>query len=355
VDARRRGVIIGESLALSRLGASPDDIAGVCRLFQDVFGQPITESTWRWKYLSAPGGVAYNWVAHEAERNTHPLGHVGCLVLPGWWQGQPALMAHLTDVMVHSSVRAGLSRGSVYGRLMVTMAKELRALEDSRQTPVFAYGFPGRRPSRLGQRMGLYRPLLPNLQQPVWTHHVPVAAPVALSAPVLQARNLRLSQFIAPAPAPIPAVLPSLHKNATYLQWRYAAHPGRSYRLWTMAEHWGRPTGWAVTSTGTESWVVDANLPAFPDTPDTWSAVLCALAAATGCHTWRSWRPAGQAGIIDLADASLIVPGQFRVENILESDRRLMSEMSPKHGSRLQQSQRETDQPRFHPGDTDVF
>ncbi len=330
----------GESLVLSPLGSSAHDINGVCRLFKHVFGRPVPDAAWRWKYLAAPEGIAINLVAHEGVRGAPALGHVGCLVLPGSWKGGPALMAHLTDVMVHPSVRAGLSPYSVYGRLMRAMATELKALELARAVPLFAYGFPGRTPSRLGQRMGLYQPLLPIQQQNIWVHRLPAAG--SSTPRTLFARPFRMAH----QPTCPPTIQPSVRKDAAYLRWRYAEHPSRVYRLWSLAGGWGQTVGWVVTSHGQECWVVDASWSQQDPTVLSWSAVLSALGAATGRLLWRSWRPAGGGGIVDKSEPSLIVPGRFRVDEILESKRTPLSSIP---------LNREANLSNFHPGDTDVF
>ena len=333
-------MINAESLSVSPLGGSADDIQAVRHLFQEVFGHPISEEAWHWKYLAAPGGVAANFVARESRPGAQPMGHVGCVVLPGTLNGEPALMAHLTDVMVHPSVRAGMSRSSVYGRLMQVMAAQLKAIERNRSQPLFAYGFPGRTPSRLGQRMGLYRPLLPNPHQTAWTHHLQPHLPLGHAS--ITARAMRLSQ----PPEWQPMIGPTLRKDAAYLRWRYADHPYRTYRLWVLATHWGARVGWVVTSHGQQSWVVDTSLaPERPRTP-TWADMLLALGAATGYRSWRSWRPASQCGIDESSEPTLIVPCQFRVDDILAGSR------IPCQSPLIHEDDGHM---ALQPGDTDVF
>jgi hypothetical protein len=149
---------------------------------------------------------------------------------------------------------------------------------------------------------------------------------------------------------PIPAVAaqhiinapnPSLIKGADYLTWRYLRHPTRPYRLWVVEEsRHGASVGWLVTGTQNAShWVIDAGLPPSLTRPQAWSTVLQHLGAASGQLQWFSWRAAHGSG--HRCTPSLIVPGEFRIINLLGQ-----VESAPDSGP---------PQPDFQPGDTDVF
>lgn len=358
----------GPALRITELPADSAQRAlaeqGLRGLFHAVFAHEIDAATWVWKYHQAPGARAVHMVALDAAGWADPAGHVGCLILPGHQHGRAVWMAHLTDVMVHPRARGGLQADTVYARLMRAMAQHLAAL-DSPETPILAYGFPGRLPSRLGQRMGLYRPIRSDECQPLWTHHWPErpsrdavqprwgplwpwAQPVQVQrldpedAVGLQSAaqaGLRVSRR---SPAPHAHVL----KDAAYLAWRYLRHPKQVYTLWRVRGRWGRPQGWVVTGGDQGEWIIDAQLPVPSQQGAGWAVVLQALTQATGSGQWRGWRSAG-APFIEAVAPSLIVPGEFRFRELAAGDRGSESAASPARSSAQLGG--------FYPGDTDVF
>lgn len=332
---------------------------GVRRLFHTVFAQAIDAQTWAWKYQQAPGSKALHWVALDEAGWADPCGHVGCLVLPGRWQGRPAWMAHLTDVMVHPRARSGSQAQSVYGRLMRAMAQGLANL-DSPESPVFAYGFPGRVPSRLGQRMGLYRPIRSDECQPVYTYTAPqpTATPPWWSrlhswGQALQVQPIDPEHTAAWAQAARAGLAaaqghglqPRVWKDPAYLHWRYAQHPRRRYQLWSVAGRWTGVQGWVVTAEADPAWVIDAQLPLHGQEGAAWSQVLHALSQATGVRQWRTWA-AGSAQCPGSLEPSLIVPGEFRFRDLATGSATAAAAALPGGHAAA---------PRFHPGDTDVF
>lgn len=341
-------------VGLADLTDTPAATQGVLRLFEAVFGHPMPAATWHWKYRCAPQGCALNLMAFDTADRHDPCGHVGCLILPGHWRGKPVRMAQLTDVMVHPRARGGMEASSVYSRLMHEMANRLRAL-DTAQTPVFAYGFPGRTPSRLGQRMGLYQPLRIDECQPVWAHDARAALPTRRATvwpspsvvhladtgqdlPHGSAFDRCAQHLVTRAPQPL------LHKGADYIRWRYLQHPQRQYRLWGVRRPWGSLLGWIVTSQASGAWIVDAHLPLAWSEGQGWDRLVQSLCEATGEARWHSWRRGAGAGTP--GQPSLIVPGEFR-----------FSALTAVGGaaSHAAAARRPSAAPNFHPGDTDVF
>ena len=212
--------------------------------------------------------------------------------------------------------------------------------------PLFAHGFPGRTPSRLGQRMGLYRPL-----GPVQVHQVQaVGAPPSWWS--CRVHPMSWDAGLSGSPAWIDRqwhrlspqqghTQPIACRTAAYMGWRYRDHPAQPYRLWRVSSQGVRTLGWLVTRDQPDPAVIDSLLPASWSHPAHWGSVLAALAHASGQPNWASWRAAGGPFVHVSGEESLIVPGEFRYADILGH--------TPSAWA-LQPSA-----PTFQPGDTDVY
>lgn len=304
-----------------------DDIPSVCDLFRRVFQVPMTERHWRWKYLEAPALSHVNMVAQDAQGRL--VGHVGATVWSGSLGEQPLRLAHACDVMVCPSVRGGLGADSVYRRLMGALDAAVRKV-GPHDWPLYLFGFPGQTPARLGERMGIYRRLgichatrldgaaARPLLRSWWRWMVePLPWDVALTQHDALCRSLPRA----------PADTPVLFKDATYLRWRYAQHPDRTYQYWGLRRHWGRMRGWIVTRQQPGvPYVVDGALPSGASA----AQVLAALGEASGRWDWHTWW--GDTGLA--AQATPIVAVEF---------------------SGCGQFHPQWRPPLFQPGDTDVF
>lgn len=377
------------------------DPAGLRQLFEEVFGQPVSAAHWAWKYGPAAGGRGLHRVAAAAG----PLvGHVGARIMPGCWQGQPARLAHLTDVMVHPQARDGLQASTPYAQLMRAMAQALVQQAPPGATPLFAYGFPGLTPARLGRRMGLYRPLgrvqayrvafaacaLAGAQRP-WTWRVRLAngTPGGHEPPTAPAADWPAAwldqQWARMAPQ---QAGPVVRKDSAYLAWRYRDHPTHRYQLWQVLAPWSAPVvgwgtaagGWLVTRLQPQSVVVDSLLPLSAQQPQAWLRILQALAQVSGQAEWTTWRPVqGSVGTSPMVEVhretSLIVPVEFRADELSEGGPSAWAQHDAAHGLvhplRLGTAGRAdlaghppaghpavgttSGGPLFQPGDTDVF
>lgn len=221
---------------------SEADVPQACQLFSKVFGQQIHPEHWVWKYQHGPRLAGLNLVMRNEAGQL--VGHVGASVFAGQKLGQTLPMAQLSDVMVDPTARGTFDSQGVYAQLMRGMQKTLSA----KFPCVFAYGFVGIRPYRLGARMGLYksqhecRAGLMNGGQPNgWRDWIYSAH--AISWEDAQSQNLfehiwhKSSQNIA---------RPTVQRSSAYMQWRYAKHPQHSYQLWVIRAL-TRTTGWVVT------------------------------------------------------------------------------------------------------------
>lgn len=325
------------------------DIAQVCQLFADVFGQPMPEERWRWKYMQAPGSSHYHAVAVHGVTG-QLLGHMGVILLPGMRGGQPIRMAHATDLMISPQARAGIGPDSVYRHIM--HAVRAHAGDAGPQAPaLFMYGFPGKRPATLAIRLGIQRRLQICTQYTLpppghglrhwWQHHNPwrlraqamPATEAAWSDSALNsiwqhhAQQLLQQERLNPA-----AVRPALIKNAAYLRWRYLQHPQQFaqgqgqplYTLWLLARRGQAAQGWCITSAQSPT-VVDSCLPGDAD------AVFAALQALPPPPDgqWTSWLPHPKAHAQETLIWATAMQGAHFYEDWLA--------------------------PAFQPGDTDVY
>jgi len=218
------------------------DIPQACELFAKVFGHSTEPADWIWKYQQGPRLAGLNIVIRNPEGRF--VGHVGASVFVGHTQGRSLPMAQLSDVMVDPTARGSFDSQGVYAQLMRGMQQALQA-----QFPgVFAYGFVGIRPYRLGSRMGLYKSqhecragLMPAGQPTGWRDWFLKAQAVDWS----EAFECKLFERVWQSSASSIA-RPTLVRSSDYMRWRYAQHPQHSYQLWVIRA-WGRTQGWVVT------------------------------------------------------------------------------------------------------------
>ena len=319
-------------MSIEILELPQQEIDAACALFSAVYGHPMDPVQWRWKYLSGPRLGQVNMAARTPDGQW--VGHAGAIVFPGAWQGRAMPMAQVCDIMVDRRARGGLSREGVYPRLVAALREALR----TRFPGVYAYGFPGERPFRLGERIGFYRRLGQCREA-----RIPADAPAEDGAWAWSARPVDRGR-VRPAGAAMPALhaldrvwsrlgplqpAPMVARTGAWLAWRYGEHPSNAYRLW-MLRRWLGPAGWLVTRRMPDGaqCVVDALLPRPSDAPAACSALRAALAR----------EPAGPA----VLSAWLELPGA--VDTPIVGTEFLAEAWHP-----------DLPAPVFQPGDTDVY
>ena len=302
---------------------SPSDTVAACQLFQQVFGPSISPTQWDWKYTQGPRLGSVNLVAKDTQGQL--LGHVGASVFEGTSRSSRLVMAQVCDVMVVPQARAGLSNQSTYTQLIHALQRTLC----TRYGVNLAYGFAGLRQVKLGQRLGLYRPL--QAYRPVYLQPAPhtrwsVSPWRIVAAP--WDNNLLNRLWLRCAPS---LHQPTVCRNAAYVQWRYRDHPVHQYQLWTITHLW-RSQGWFITRTmpNGQFAVVDALLPSGAPLPTLLAGLSTALTqcntSPVAVFTWLMQTPA-----------------------TLHPDAVIACEV------KLQNWQTSYPAPSFHPGDTDVF
>lgn len=301
----------------------PGQDSEACALFLAVFGHPVSPAHWDWKYRQGPRSGSINMLARGAGGEV--VGHVGASVFPGVVQGKNLPMAQVCDIMVNRQARGGLGTDNVYPQLVMAVQQGLRE-----QFPgVFAYGFPGLRPFKLGERLGFYRQIyrcqvarLTQVRQFDPRAFAWSATETGWDIPRLD----RLWQR-----HPVHRQAPAVARTADYLCWRYRDHPVHAYRLWVLRRMF-RDTGWMITRTmpDGEICIVDALLPSPAQADAACEALWRALASGADAQpVLTHWLPSTRHPV----QPTPIVATEFKVED-WHSD-----------GA----------QPHFQPGDTDVF
>lgn len=239
-----------------RIKDLPDtDIEAACALFFNVFALDVSPSAWRWKYHGSALLGSINLVAYGLTGEM--IGHAGAVVLPGIDQGGARPMVQICDVMVAAHRRGGAGDTAVYPALMRAMCEAI----NQRFPGAYAYGFPGKRPFLLGERLGFYRRAYDIQAQTielVAKPHIvwPPSAVRALDWGLLTRDPARFERIWTNEATS--AGSPAVKRDTRYLLWRYAQHPSRSYKLLMLRRPWRDVAWWVVSSEGATLRVVDA-------------------------------------------------------------------------------------------------
>lgn len=299
--------------------AGGEEIPDLCRLFTTVFQANVSPEAWSWKYRDPALEGHANMVLAADDRI---LGHAGAIIMPGRHDGHPVPMAQICDVMLTPEVRGGVGRLTPYHLLMAGLIDRLHHLIPDG----LYFGFPGARPFRLGERLGLYRRIGPieeylrpaeRRRWGLW-HLVPL--------PWGDPRLDALWQRHISRPGC------RLVRDRRYLGWRYARNPHHDYLLLGLRHGWSL-VGWVVVSRqGDEVLVVDRCCD-----EDSMLPILCALghwAWEKGASRLAWWRGDGP---------PLFPPGTETRDTLLIGG--VMPASAPRFADCT---------PTWQPGDTDV-
>lgn len=301
-----------------------DQTDRVCSLFEKVYGHSIGQQHWNWKYHEGPRMGSVNMTALDIDGEW--IGHVGASVFTGWDGTEELGMAQISDIMVRSEARGGLGADSVYPSLVRSVQESLAAQFGK----VFAYGFPGLRPFRLGARLGFYRSLYRCRSFTAATNWTPPFRARLWSANRCDDWDPeRLDRIW----AAVGRVKPSLRvvRSGAYLKWRYRDHPDRTYRLW-MLKRLFSDMGWLITSVDADGCVrvVDALFQSPESSTEAVAALIRSLIDEDNkipeLRTWMQFQGAS-------AQDTPIVATEFKV------------------GAWFNEGATAS----FHPGDTDVY
>jgi len=131
----------------------------VSALFAQVFGLPMSDALWRWKY-DAGRGVATG----TRDEQGHLLAHYGGTARVLMVNGVAVNAVQLGDVMVAEQARGVLSRRGPFATAATAFLERHVGVVDGF---ALGFGFPNQRHTRLGEKLGLYR-ALGNVQELSW-------------------------------------------------------------------------------------------------------------------------------------------------------------------------------------------
>ena len=131
--------------------ATAADAAGIRRLFERVFGHPLSEEQWRWKFEQNPDGWRATVGVPTARSSATTRAGARSFVLAG----EPTLLYSVGDVATDPSVRALGGRRGVYREMTNAFYAGIAGLVP------FCYGFPNARALRVSERIVGSRTLFP--------------------------------------------------------------------------------------------------------------------------------------------------------------------------------------------------
>lgn len=260
-------------------GYQAGDETAIITLFNAVFAQSLTLAQWRWKYAGTGSEPPLARLAFDASGRL--VGHAGAIPLRGWRHGRMLPVFQVCDVMVAPEARGQLGGRNLFTRLM----RELLSALAERWPDAFTYGFPGWRPFRLGEYARVYE-RIDNARRLEWPASdeglFPFLRihPLIWNDPQLDALWTRLA----------PDFHLALARDQTYLHWRYARNPFRTYELLGLyLESW--LLGWAVVRRE-EDRLRMVDLLIAPRWLKAAMAALAQRAAAIGATQVETWLPA---------------------------------------------------------------
>ena len=222
------------------------DEEGITSLFQKVFGKEMTLKQWNWKYTIPGNGRIHSKVA--VDTNNKIIGHAGAVPLRGAHQNKPIQFFQIADVMVHPAARGFLGKKNIFDRMIKELFEDLR----KEFSYVFCYGFPGKRPYTLGERIRVYD----KVEQGIDCFKS-LTSSLSLNPYTIKPLSWddrRIDTLWVHVSKEFPL---AIMRNIQYLQWRYATNPFFSYQL-LGCFLFGNLQGWLVIKdAGDEVFIVD--------------------------------------------------------------------------------------------------
>lgn len=199
------------------------------RLFERIFGKPMSEPFWRWKYDQDCGHALGVWqgdvlVAH--------YGGIGADIV---MDGQAKRAVQIVDVMVDPSVRNAVRKTSPFFLATSTFLERFIGYQ---QPYLLGYGFPSHRHLHLAEHLKLYAPV-GEMSELVF----PAAPPATLCSLFYQWEPLTSQNLPAHADdlnrlwQDMQQSLPTailVRKDAARLRYRYLEHPEHQYELFLL-------------------------------------------------------------------------------------------------------------------------
>ena len=271
-------------------------------LFEKVFGHPLSDEEWHWKYVTGGGCGVGLWHGDDL------VAHYGGLPRRVLFQGREALACQVCDVMVDSRARRALARR---GPLYQITANFLETQIGHGLPHLIGFGFPTDRHHLAAERLGLYA-AVDQMDCASWP-----AQGSADTSP-LRVQAITEAELVAGSPVArmVDDLWSAMHqalpehtvgiRDAPWLLHRYLRHPRFRYRLLLVRSRWlRRPVGVVVLRQHAEhlEWV-DAVAP-----PQAWKSLLAVVrseAVSLGLPRVEAWITRSQKALLDsvAADAA---------------------------------------------------
>jgi hypothetical protein len=240
--------------------AVPADAAGIRALFERVFGAPMTEEEWRWKFERNPDG----WRGVVGVVDGRIVGNYTGWGMRFLLDGEPALLYSVGDVATDPAARALGGRRGVFRAMAEAFFESVAA-----GVP-FCFGFPGARHRLVSERIVGSRTLFPVRLREVAADAFGPPPPDMGSGefppesfdPFWETARRRLSHAAV--------------RDRARVNWRFHGRPTRYYRMvWRIQS--GAMVSWAALCADGETATVVDFLSSEPDGGD-----LPALFAGVG-------------------------------------------------------------------------
>ena len=221
--------------------ATAEDAPGVRALFERVFGTPLSEAEWRWKFEQDPDG----WYGVVAVLDGRVVGNYAGWAMGFVLDGAPARLYSVGDVATEPEVRGLGGRRGVYRAMTEAFYGRV-----GREVP-FCFGFPNARALRVSERIVGSRTLMP----------IGTVAVSVESFPPPPA-DMESGEFVDEAFDPLweagrRGLTHAAVRDRARVNWRFHARPTRYYRM--VWRRQGRElASWAALSViGEEATVAD--------------------------------------------------------------------------------------------------
>ncbi|WP_198111786.1 GNAT family N-acetyltransferase [Inhella proteolytica] len=211
-------------------------------LFEEIFGHPMSEAHWRWKYAT---GLGHAVGLLDAEGSL--VAHYGGLTRPARVFGERVMACQVCDVMVSPRARRSLARRGPMFNLAASFLEEQIGWGLRHE---IGFGFPSARHHGAADRLGLYEAVdrVVELSWPARGHSVNAhVRPVALQNGRLMVKAVARIESLWREMAKDMGESALGERDAAWVQWRYLDRPEVEYELhWVLSPWIFRPLGLLV-------------------------------------------------------------------------------------------------------------
>jgi hypothetical protein len=284
---------VGEAVSFAIRPATAADAPGIRDLIERVFGTPMPEEEWRWKFERNPDG----WRGVVGVRDGRIVGNYAGWGMRFLVDGEPRLLYAVGDVATDPAARGLGGRRGVFRAMAEAFFESVEA-----EVP-FCFGFPGSRHNVVSERIVGSRTLLPVVLREA------AADAFGPAPPDMEAGDFPPESFDALWESARRGLSHAAVRDRLRVNWRLHGRPTRYYRMaWRVQG--GAMTGWAaLCASGDTATVVDY-LGSEADGSDLPALFACAGAEARrlGASRLVFWETPGGPGRRVLA--SLPGPGR---------------------------------------------